>query len=73
MRLRCVAPYRNAGAVYTPGEIIEADPARIEWLLRDAPGCFVVDLPVEPRAGEPVNDRLLDGAPNRAPAPKRRR
>ena len=49
MKLRCVHNYRNdaRGLRYLAGQVFDADPATVQFLCTDAPGCFAVDKQVD--------------------------
>lgn len=58
MRMRCVANYRNdaRGLVYRDGQSFEVDDAIGAYLLKDAPGCFIVGV-TEPKAAAVVETK----------------
>jgi len=70
MILYVVSDYRNATEIYKAGDVLEVAPDRAEFLLRDSPGSFSLDKPVEPKAetkalDEPVKDKAVKSAPRR--------
>ena len=69
MHLRCVLGYRGTydheGIAFAPGDLID-DPELIDFLLRDAPGCFEWQYEIPVRLIEDAPNRMLVEAPNRA-------
>lgn len=64
MKLRCVARYRNdaRGLAYTDGQMFEVDPDIAAFLLKDAPGCFLVGV-ADQKAARPAEDKVVKSAP----------
>ena len=55
MRLRCLAPYRNATIAHEPGAVFEVTPEERLFLKADSPGTFE-DVVEEPEVKEPPVD-----------------
>ena len=60
MKLRCVARYRNdaRGLAYTDGQVFEVDDTIAAYLLKDAPGCFLVGV-ADQKAARPTEDKAI--------------
>lgn len=66
MRVRCVAHYRNEprGLDYHDGQVFDAEPAMVAWLMADAPDCFVVGV-ADQKQARPAEDKAVKAAANK--------
>ena len=66
IRLTVVAIYQSATENYKVGSVIEVPKAKAEWLMRDAPGCFVlyvapkVEVEADVKVGKSIDAPPVD-------------